>query len=219
MCGAETASLPAACIPFSHPGLGECPHLPCRATCCSPCNYTGEVCLAPACRTSCYTECNEVAEGSLCPPTPACLHVGPLVIAKEITAVWSPSLCPSYNLGLYKVQSSPCCASGCYSCVGEEEGALQPPPVTRWGVVPTPGWDSAGRCVVMGFVPTRQVGSLLIWNLACHSRGSPTGAAPVPRRAGYDGGWLAELFHESGGKSLTGGAGCYRIPSIYGEGI
>lgn len=156
--------------PPAHPGLGVCPHLPCRASCCSPCNYTGEVCPAPACRTSCYTERNAVAEGSLCtpPPGPACLHVGSLVIAREITAVWSPSLCPSYNLGLYKVQSNPCCASSCYSCAGEEEGALQSL-VTRWGVVPSPGWDAAGRCVALGFVPTRQVGSSLIWDLACHN--------------------------------------------------
>lgn len=48
-------------------------------------------------------------------PALACLRVGPLVIAREIIGLWSPSLRPSYNLVLYKVRSSPCCASGCYS--------------------------------------------------------------------------------------------------------
>lgn len=57
------------------------------------------------------------------PPALACLRVGPLVIAREIMGLWSPSLCPSYNLVLYKVRSSPCCASGCYSeCWGEGQG-------------------------------------------------------------------------------------------------
>lgn len=129
--GAERASLQAACSP-SAACPGSCrPQgadgallLPCRASCYSPYNYTCEVCLpsswAPACRTSCYIEYNEVSEVSLLPPHPplpalACLHVGPLVIAREIMGLWSPSLRVSYNLVLYKVWSSPCCASGCYS--------------------------------------------------------------------------------------------------------
>lgn len=137
-------------------------------------------------------------------PGPACLHVGSLVIAREITAVWSPSLCPSYNLGLYKVQSSPCCASSCYSCAGEEEGALQPP-VTRWGVLPTAGWDAAGRCVALGFVPTRQVGSCSFGIWLATIEAVPQGQLLCQGK--WDlmgGGWQSSFMRM--GESLAGGA-------------
>lgn len=81
--GAERALLQVGCSPsaacpgFCQPwGVDGALHLPCRASCYSPYNYTCEVCLpsspAPACRTSCYIEYNEVSEVSF-PPTRPCL--------------------------------------------------------------------------------------------------------------------------------------------------
>lgn len=48
-------------------------------------------------------------------PSPPCRRSGPPVTARAIMALCSPSLCPAYNLVLYKARSSPCCARRCYS--------------------------------------------------------------------------------------------------------
>lgn len=151
-------------------------------------------------------------------PALACLRVGPLVIAREIIGLWSPSLRPSYNLVLYKVRSSPCCASGCYSRFwgegwsGEEGarggwgsvashsapsvpphhgGAAGPQPtVLALGelVMPSPRWVSARGCVALGFTPTGN-NTALIWGFACPMEGVPQGLLLSQSRQERAGRW------------------------------